>query len=62
MQKISGKTVSEEIVDRLQDFPKVKKILAAVMVGEDPTSLSFLRQKELFASKLGVDFRRYNLL
>ena len=61
MQKISGKTVSEEIVDRLQDFPKVKKILAAVMVGEDPTSLSFLRQKELFASELGVDFRRYNL-
>ncbi|KKT87322.1 MAG: Bifunctional protein FolD [Microgenomates group bacterium GW2011_GWA1_Microgenomates_45_10] len=61
MQKISGQTVSGEIVARLQGLPKVKKILAAVMVGEDPTSLSFLRQKKQFASKLDVDFRRYDL-
>mgnify|MGYP001614100564 CR=1 FL=1 len=60
MQKISGQEVSGEIVERLQTLPKIKKILAAVMVGEDPTSLSFLRQKEQFAAKLGVDFRRYD--
>ena len=61
MQKISGQTISGEIVERLQGLPKVKRILAAIMVGEDPTSLSFLRQKEQFASKLDVDFRRYDL-
>ena len=60
MQKISGQEVSGEIVERLQALPKIKKILAAVMVGEDPTSLSFLRQKEQFAEKLKVNFRRYD--
>ena len=60
MQKISGQEVSSEIVARLQGLPKIKKILAAGNGGEDPTSLSFLRQKEQFAGKLGVDFRRYD--
>lgn len=60
MQKISGQTISGEIVERLQSLPRIKKILAAVMVGSDPTSLSFLRQKKQFADKLGVDFRRYD--
>src|SRR3989338_1759381 len=61
MQKISGQTISGEIVERFKGLLKVKRILAAIMVGEDPTSLSFLRQKEQFASKLDVDFRRYDL-
>lgn len=61
MQKISGQTISREIVEQLQSLPKIKKILAAVMVGNDPTSLSFLKQKEQLADQLGVDFRRYDL-
>ncbi len=60
MQKISGQEVSGEIVENLQRLPKIKKILVAVMVGEDLTSLSFLRQKKQFAERLGVDFRRYD--
>lgn len=60
MQKISGQEVSREITERLQALPKTKKILAAVMVGEDPTSLSFLKQKAQIAERLEVDFRRYD--
>jgi methylenetetrahydrofolate dehydrogenase (NADP+)/methenyltetrahydrofolate cyclohydrolase len=33
--------------------------LAAVLVGEDPASISFLKQKEKTAKELGVDFRLY---
>ncbi|MEX2054172.1 MAG: bifunctional 5,10-methylenetetrahydrofolate dehydrogenase/5,10-methenyltetrahydrofolate cyclohydrolase [Candidatus Colwellbacteria bacterium] len=59
MQKISGQKVSSKIVARLQGAPNPGRILAAVMVGQDPTSDSFLRQKEKVAQELGVDFRRY---
>ncbi|MDP3953202.1 MAG: bifunctional 5,10-methylenetetrahydrofolate dehydrogenase/5,10-methenyltetrahydrofolate cyclohydrolase [bacterium] len=59
MQKISGQEVSGEIIERLRALPKPKGILAAVVVGQDPTSDSFLRQKEKVAQTLGVDFRRY---
>jgi len=59
MQKISGQEISSRIIGRLKNFPKPQRILAAILVGQDPTSDSFLRQKEKVAKTLGVDFRRY---
>ena len=56
---INGKEVAEKIIANLKDQPAPKKILAAVLVGKDPASISFLKQKEKIAKELGVDFRLY---
>src|SRR3989344_6837457 len=61
MQKISGKEISQKIIDRLKAAKTPKKIMAAILVGNDPTSLSFLAQKEKVAREVGVDFRLYKL-
>lgn len=59
MQKISGQKISESLINSLKSRPTPKKILAAVLVGDDPFSLRFLKQKEKVAKDLGVDFRIY---
>ena len=59
---INGKQLSEEIIDQLkQERTKIpKKIrLAAVLVGDNPASLSFIKQKEKVAKELNIDFRLY---
>jgi len=60
MQKISGAEIAQKIVNSLESWPKPKKILAAILVGENPASISFLKQKEKIANELDVDFRIYN--
>jgi len=56
---INGKQIAEEIVSNLKKEPKIKKFLGAFLVGENLTSLSFLKQKEKIAQLLNVDFRLY---
>lgn len=56
---IDGRKIADEILARLKSLPKPKKFLAAVLVGSDPASVSFLKQKEKTAKELGVDFRLY---
>lgn len=59
MQEISGADISREIIERLKDKKIPPKILAVILVGDDPTSKSFIKQKEAVANQLGVDFRVY---
>ncbi len=54
---IDGKKIASEILERLKALPKPKRFLAAVLVGDDASSISFLKQKERTAKELGVDFR-----
>lgn len=61
MQKISGKEISQNIIKRLKELGPPTKIMAAILIGENSASLSFLRQKEKVAEELGVDFRLYKL-
>jgi methylenetetrahydrofolate dehydrogenase (NADP+)/methenyltetrahydrofolate cyclohydrolase len=56
---IDGKKISREIIDKLKKQSKPEKIFAAVSVGDNPQSESFLKQKEKVAKELGVDFRIY---
>jgi 5,10-methylene-tetrahydrofolate dehydrogenase/methenyl tetrahydrofolate cyclohydrolase len=56
---IDGKKISEEILKKLKSRPNPEKIFAAILVGENPISLNFLKQKERVAKELGVDFRIY---
>lgn len=59
--KIDGHSVSREIIEDLKKQAKPEKILAAILIGDDPRSASFLRQKEQVAKELGIDFRLYDL-
>lgn len=56
---VDGKKIAAEIIERLKKLRKPDKILAAVYVGENKSSESFLRQKIKIAKELGVDFRIY---
>ena len=58
---IDGHSIAAEIIESLKKLPKPTSIFAAILVGEDPRSISFLKQKEQVARALGVDFRLYKL-
>lgn len=58
---IDGKKIAGEIIDRLKTQPRPKKFFGAVLVGGDPASLNFLKQKEKIAKELEIDFRLYQL-
>lgn len=59
--EIDGHAVAAEIIGELKKLPKPERIFAAILVGDDSRSLSFLKQKEKVAKELGVDFRLYQL-
>jgi methylenetetrahydrofolate dehydrogenase (NADP+) / methenyltetrahydrofolate cyclohydrolase len=56
---IDGRKIAKEILERLATEPRPDKFMAAVLVGEDKSSVSFLAQKEKIAKQLGIDFRWY---
>jgi methylenetetrahydrofolate dehydrogenase (NADP+)/methenyltetrahydrofolate cyclohydrolase len=58
---IDGKTIANDIIERLKSQPKPDKFFGAVLVGDDPASLNFLKQKEKIAKELGIEFRLYQL-
>ncbi|MEK7093745.1 MAG: bifunctional 5,10-methylenetetrahydrofolate dehydrogenase/5,10-methenyltetrahydrofolate cyclohydrolase [Patescibacteria group bacterium] len=57
MSIVNGTEIAKEILERLKKEPQPKKFLAAILVGDDPASTSFIRQKEKVGKELGVDFR-----
>jgi methylenetetrahydrofolate dehydrogenase (NADP+)/methenyltetrahydrofolate cyclohydrolase len=61
MIKISGREIASKILNDLKSKPVPKNFLAVFLVGNDPSSVSFIDQKEKIAKELGVDFRIYKL-
>ncbi|MBI4159672.1 bifunctional 5,10-methylenetetrahydrofolate dehydrogenase/5,10-methenyltetrahydrofolate cyclohydrolase [Candidatus Wolfebacteria bacterium] len=61
MNPLDGKAIAQKIFANLKAKPTPKKFLAAILVGKDPASASFLKQKEKTAVELDVDFRLYRL-
>lgn len=59
MLEIPCKEITRKIIDRLRARPTPKQILAAILIGKNPASISFIKQKEKIARELGVDFRTY---
>lgn len=56
---VDGKKLAQEILEELKEERKkiAKKIrLAVVLVGENPASLSFIKQKEKIAKELDIEF------
>jgi methylenetetrahydrofolate dehydrogenase (NADP+) / methenyltetrahydrofolate cyclohydrolase len=58
---IDGKNIAQKIVERLKSLPRPEKFFGAVLVGDDPASVNFLKQKERVAKELDVEFRLYPL-
>ncbi|MCX6786464.1 MAG: bifunctional 5,10-methylenetetrahydrofolate dehydrogenase/5,10-methenyltetrahydrofolate cyclohydrolase [Candidatus Kaiserbacteria bacterium] len=56
---VDGKNIANTLLERLAELPKPNKFCAAVLVGNDAASVSFLKQKENTAKKIGVDFKIY---
>lgn len=56
---IDGKKIAAEILDGLKKLPKPEKFLGALILGDNPASRNFLKQKAKVAEELGVDFRLY---
>ncbi len=54
---IDGKKIADSILTRLKENPIPQRFLAGILVGNDPATGSFIRQKELVAKELKVDFR-----
>lgn len=59
MLKIDGKAIAQGIIEGLKKQPRPEKMLAAVVVGADAASLSFVRRKELVARELGIAFELF---
>ncbi len=59
MKIFNGKIIAKEIIERLKNQPIPKKIFAAILAGENSTSISFLEQKKKVAEELKIDFRIY---
>lgn len=58
---IDGKKIARKIIELLKGLPKPPKQLAAVLVGANPASISFLKQKERISTELGIEFRLHQL-
>lgn len=61
---IDGKKIAGEILEHVKhgegfEAIRTKKFMAAILVGDDESSASFLAQKEKVAKQLGIDFRLY---
>ncbi len=61
-QIIDGKKIAEKIIADLKNQPRPKKYLAALLVGRDPDSVSFVKIKQQTAKKIGLDFRLRHIL
>lgn len=58
---IDGKAVAEKIITELKTRPRPEKFFGAALVGANPASLNFLKQKEKIGKELGIDFRLHQL-
>ncbi len=58
---IDGKKIAGDIIEKLKKAPGPDKFFGAVLVGDDPASINFLKQKEKIANELGIEFRLYQL-
>lgn len=61
---IDGKKIAQKIKDKLKQEVirmKMPPVLAAILVGEDPASLLYVKIKEKACQEVGIDFRKYLL-
>lgn len=61
---LSGKKIAQKIQDRLREEiarKKIKPTLAVILVGANPISRIYIREKEKAAKKVGIKIKKYFL-
>lgn len=67
MMRIDGKQIAQNILDKLKkQIEELKKkniapCLAIILVGNDPASVAYVRQKELKAQSIGIKTKTFRL-
>jgi methylenetetrahydrofolate dehydrogenase (NADP+)/methenyltetrahydrofolate cyclohydrolase len=56
MNKINGRATYTDLITKLKALPKSTRSLDAILVGQEPASVSFLKIKERTAQELGIQF------
>lgn len=62
--KIDGKTIAQKILDELKQEISEKNLtpkMAVVILGHDPSSLTYIRQKELKSTYIGAECQVFSL-
>jgi len=54
LPSLDGRVIAEKIISNLLRLKNPQKIMAAVLVGDNKQSLSFIKQKEKIAKRLGI--------
>lgn len=57
---IDGKQIANKIISELQGKPAPQKMLVAILVGTEESSVRFVRKKSELAAKLGIQFKTYS--
>lgn len=58
---LDGKALSAQIIESLREkAEKLKPTLAVIMVGDNPASLSYIKNKERACEKAGVEYKQFN--
>jgi methylenetetrahydrofolate dehydrogenase (NADP+)/methenyltetrahydrofolate cyclohydrolase len=61
MTILDGKALSEELIDSVKDkASKLNPTLAVIMVGEDPASLAYVRNKKKACERAGIKYIQYD--
>ena len=61
MKILDGKSLSEELIDSVKEKAlKLAPTLAVIMVGEDPASLAYIRNKKKACEKAGIKYIQYD--
>ena len=60
MQILDGKALSEKLIDSVKGkVSKLKPKLAVIMVGDDPASLTYIRNKKIACERAGIEYEEH---
>ena len=61
MQILDGKALSEQLVDSVKEkAAKLKPKLAVILLGENPASMSYVKNKKRACERAGIEYTEYN--
>ncbi|MFH0820888.1 MAG: bifunctional 5,10-methylenetetrahydrofolate dehydrogenase/5,10-methenyltetrahydrofolate cyclohydrolase [Candidatus Peregrinibacteria bacterium] len=59
-QMLDGKALSEKLIDSVKEkASRLKPTLAVILVGEDPASLTYIKNKKLACERAGIRYVEY---
>ena len=60
MQILDGKALSQQLIDSVKEkAPELNPTLAAILVGENPASLVYVRNKKRACERAGIEYKEF---